>query len=229
MKKILVSLIACLLVTAPAAAQYYPNGRPIPPRLRNGYHTRSNTADYSNMYYGFRIGLGVGTVNSESDYLDGNKAQTGLNVGFVLGTQLTTAAPLFFETGIYYSEKGGKSTYNNQKFTYGLNYIEFPLLLKYKYYADRDFSIEPFVGGYLSCGVGGKIKDFNNREAYDSFGDDGDSNFKRFDGGLRVGCGVGFQVMYLEASYDIGLANVGKDAFDDTHTGCFNLTFGVNF
>jgi len=229
MKKILVSLIACLLVTAPAAAQYYPNGRPIPPRLRNGYHTRSNTVNYSNMYYGFRIGLGVGTVNSESDYLDGNKAQTGLNVGFVLGTQLTTAAPLFFETGIYYSEKGGKSTYNNQKFTYGLNYIEFPLLLKYKYYADRDFSIEPFVGGYLSCGVGGKIKDFNNREAYDSFGDDGDSNFKRFDGGLRVGCGVGFQVMYLEASYDIGLANVGKDAFDDTHTGCFNLTFGVNF
>ena len=226
MKKILVSLIACFLMTAPVAAQYYPDGRPVPPRLRNGYHPRGNTAYYPNMYYGFRIGLGVGTVNSESDYLNGNKAQTGLNMGFVLGTQLTTAAPLFFETGIYYSEKGGKSTYDNQKFTYGLNYIEFPLLLKYKYYADRDFSIEPFVGGYLAYGVGGKIKDFREREAYNSFDE---NNFKRFDGGLRVGCGVGFQVMYLEASYDIGLANVGNDDFDDTHTGCLNLTFGVNF
>lgn len=36
-------------------------------------------------------------------------------------------------------------------------------------------------------------------------------------------------MMYLEASYDMGLANVGKDDFEDTHTGTFNLTFGVNF
>ena len=85
------------------------------------------------------------------------------------------------------------------------------------------------MGGYLSCGVAGKIKDFANREAYSSYDSDVDQHFRRFDGGLRLGCGVGFDMLYLEASYDIGLANVGNDDFDDTRTGSFNLTFGVNF
>lgn len=230
MKKWFLFTLSVLLVALPASAQYYPDGRPIPPRLRHSYYSdRANDYHYNPVYYGFRIGLGVGTVNSDSPYLDGNKAKAGLNVGFVIGTQLTRNTPLCFETGLYYTEKGGKSTYDGNKFTYGLDYLEVPLLLKYKYYADRDFSIEPFLGGYLACGVAGKIKDFGNREAYSSFGDDYTQNFKRFDGGLRLGCGLGFQMVYMEASYDIGLANVGNDEFDDTHTGCFNLTFGVNF
>lgn len=230
MKKLFLSALAAFLFVNSATAQYYPNGRPVPPRLRHYQYSNYNDSHYDYVtYYGFRIGLGMGTVNSESPYLDGNKMITGLNAGFVVGTQLTNRAPLFFETGLYYTEKGGESTYQGSKFTYGLNYLEVPLLLKYKYYADRDFSIEPFMGGYLSCGISGKIKDFGNREAYSSFGDDYNKNFERFDGGLRIGCGFGFQLLYLEASYDIGLANVGNDDFDDTHTGCLNLTFGVNF
>lgn len=231
MKKILLSALAALMLATPASAQYYGNGRPVPPRHRTGYSgSRYNNYhnDY-NVYYGFRIGLGVSTVNSESDILDGSDAKTGLNVGFAIGAQLVRGTPLFFESGLYYTEKGGKNKYGNTKFTYGLDYLEVPLLLKYKYYTSRDVSIEPFVGGFLSCGVAGKIKDFNAREAYGSFDSDYRDNFNRFDGGLKVGCGFGFQMLYLEASYDIGLANVGKDEFDDTHTGCFNLTFGVNF
>lgn len=88
--------------------------------------------------------------------------------------------------------------------------------------------MEPFFGGYLACGIAGKIKDYNNREAYSSFGDE-DDTFNRFDGGLRFGCGVSYQMLYLEASYDLGLANVGKDRFDDARNRCFNLTVGVNF
>ncbi|KGI60494.1 hypothetical protein [Prevotella sp. S7 MS 2] len=67
------------------------------------------------------------------------------------------------------------------------------------------------------------------RAAYPGFSEDYNDNFNRFDGGIKVGCGLGFQMLYLEASYDVGLANVGKDDFEDTHTGTFNLTFGVNF
>ena len=92
-----------------------------------------------------------------------------------------------------------------------------------------DLTVEPFLGGYVACGVGGKIKDFNYRTAYDSFGDKYDDNFRRFDGGVKVGCGIGFDIFYVGASYDIGLANIGKDSFQDTHTGCFNLDFGVTF
>lgn len=101
--------------------------------------------------------------------------------------------------------------------------------MKYRYAASPGITVEPFAGGFLSCGVGGKIKDFGQREAYSSFGDDYTDNFRRFDGGLRLGCGLGLQNFYVEAAYDVGLANVGKDDFDDTHTGNFNLTLGVNF
>ena len=47
--------------------------------------------------------------------------------------------------------------------------------------------------------------------------------------GIKLGCGIGFNVAYLDVSYDIGLANVGQDAFDDTHTGCLTINLGVNF
>ena len=33
----------------------------------------------------------------------------------------------------------------------------------------------------------------------------------------------------MGASYDIGLADVGENRFGDTHTGCLNLTVGINF
>ncbi|MBM6992247.1 MAG: outer membrane beta-barrel protein [Prevotella sp.] len=235
MKKFLLSCMA-LLTAASASAQYYPDGRPIPPRKRSAYYSSRTSysrpvgySRYPNTYYGFRIGLGVATVHSDAAALDANNAKTGLNVGFVIGTQIAPSAPLFFESGLYYTEKGGKSNYNGSRFTYGLNYLELPLLLKYKYYASPDVSIEPFVGGYLAAGVGGKIKDYGDRQAYSSFDNDVSSSFRRFDGGLKVGCGVSFQMLYLGVSYDIGLANVGHYDFEDTRTGCLNLDFGVNF
>lgn len=229
MKKLIFSMLTLLLMAAPVMAQYYPNGKPIPPRHRASYGNYRYQMNNYGTYYGFRIGLGLSTVNSDSPVLDATDAKTGLNVGFAIGTQLTNMAPLYFESGLYYTEKGGKSVYNNAKFTYGLNYLELPLLIKYRYQVSPDVSIDPFLGGYFACGVGGKIKDYAHREAYSSFGSDYPDAFDRYDAGLKMGCGVSFQMLYLEASYDIGLANVGKDTFDDTRTGCFNLTFGVNF
>lgn len=233
MKKHLeIPLLAIMLTTIciPASAQYYSDGRPIPPRKRAAYyadHHQYKSDDY-NTYFGLRLGFGVSTVSSDNTTFDTNKTKTGLNVGLAVGTQLTSQAPVFLESGLYYTEKGGKSTHNGTKFTYNLGYLQAPIVLKYKVYPSNDVSIEPFFGGYLACGVAGKIKDYNNREAYHSFGSDADT-FNRFDGGLRFGCGLSYQMLYVEASYDLGLANVGKDSFNDARNRCFNLTFGVNF
>ncbi|MBQ6064858.1 MAG: PorT family protein [Prevotella sp.] len=232
-KTVFLTMLIAMVATA-ASAQFYPNGRPIPPSKRGGYSTTHHPRSHSHYgpsstYYGFRVGLGVATVNSDSHYLDGNKAKAGLNVGLAVGTEIVPGTPLCFESGLYYTEKGGKSGSGTDKFTYQLNYLEVPLLLKYKIYTDKNISIEPFLGGYLACGVGGKIKDYEYRAAYSSFGNEYDDNFNRFDGGVKLGCGVSFDMFYLGASYDIGLANVGKDNFNDTHTGCFNLDFGITF
>ena len=53
--------------------------------------------------------------------------------------------------------------------------------------------------------------------------------FKRFDGGLRIGCGVGFSMFYLDLCYDIGLANVSHDDYNSSSNRTLYLNFGVNF
>lgn len=233
MKKLFL-LITVAFATVSASAQYYPDGRPIPPRHRAEYYgnQRQRPGDRGphDTYYGFRLGMAIASVHSDAPILDGSDPKVGLDVGFTVGTRIVPTAPLYFETGLSYTEKGGKGDYQGSKFTYGLHYLELPLLLKYKYYATPDLSIEPYVGGYLAVGVGGKIKDYGNREAYSSFSDDNkDASFKRFDGGLRIGCGMSYDMLYLGLSYDIGLANVGHYNFEDMRTGSLNLHVGVNF
>lgn len=222
MKKLFLLAIIGLSFALQTSAQFYPDGRPIHPKHRYN----SGDVEMSNTYYGLRLGLGLSTVNSDSKALDGNKVQAGLNVGFAIGTQLSPAAPVFIESGLYYTEKGGKSEYEGKNFTYYLNYLELPILVKYRYFATDEFSVEPFFGGYLSCGVGGKIKNYGDRKAFSSFKD---NYFGRFDGGLKLGVGLSFQMMYFDLNYDFGLANIGQDDFDDTNNGCFYINFGVNF
>ena len=94
------------------------------------------------------------------------------------------------------------------------------------FYIDGDFSVQPFFGGYLACGVGGKIKNYGDRLSESSFSH---KYFQRFDGGLRIGCGAAYDMFYLDLGYDIGLSNITHDEFDASHNRCWTLSLGVNF
>jgi hypothetical protein len=227
----LIATLLFLLAAGSASAQSRRHGGYIPPAPRQGHgvSTRRGYHFGPNTYYGFRFGLSASHISSDAPELDGSSSKTGLNVGAVVGIQLAPQTPLFFETGLGYSEKGGKGNFNGEKFSIGLNYLEVPLLLKYSAYVAPATAVEPFVGGYLSCGVGGKVKDYGSREAFSSFDDRYGANFKRFDGGLRVGCGLAYEMLYAEIGYDFGLTNIGDNAFDDTHNGALFLNVGINF
>ena len=223
MKRMMIAMLS-LMLTMPMMAQY---GRPRHYGSRyNSYSRTSYRHNPVNSYVGFRIGGAFSTVNSDDKYLDGGTMRTGLNVGVVAGFQVVPHAPIYFETGLSFIEKGGKGNFEGRKFTYNLDYLEVPLLLKYDCRLDRDVSIQPFLGGYVAAGVGGKIKDFGHRQAYSSYDDDA---FNRFDGGIKVGCGFQFNYLYAEVGYDFGLSNISRDYFDDAHTGSLFATIGVNF
>ena len=211
------TLALVTIATLTATAQTYSG---------SSFYDRENPMGTGSMYYGFRIGPTFSTVNSDDANLDGGNSQTGLTLGAVMGFQLSDDIPLFLETGLSYTEKGGKKTLTGKKMTYDLNYLEIPILVKYIYDIDGHFSVQPLFGGYLSYGISGKIKNFGERHAQDSFSD---TTFKRFDGGLRIGCGVGYDLFYADLSYDIGLSNICHDTFDTSHNGCLYLNFGVNF
>lgn len=216
MKRLFLAALAIVL-TLPVCAQYEDYGR------RTNY---SRYADEHNIYYGLRLGLALAMVNSDDEELDGGGMQAGLNVGALIGFQLSPTAPVYLETGLYYTEKGGKGYVEGKKFTYDLNYLEMPILIKYKYDLDSDMSVQPFAGGYLAMGVSGKVKNYSDRQTGSSFSND---YFKRFDGGLRFGCGFEYQIIYAEMAYEFGLSNICHSDFESSHNGCFYINCGVNF
>lgn len=216
--KRLMFTIASIIMALPMLAQYDAYGRT--QARMSGY------ADERNIYYGLRLGMGISTVNSDDSALDGGSSQTGLNLGAVAGFQLAASTPVYLETGLFYTEKGGKGYVDNSKFTYNLNYLEIPIIVKYRYSIDDRFSVQPFAGGYIAFGVGGKVKNYSERETSSSFSE---NYFKRFDGGLKIGCGAEYQMIYAELVYDWGLANICHSDFDTSRTGCFYINCGVNF
>jgi len=232
MKKTIIATMLCLFGLQATQAQVYRNSKYYNPRTdRLDYSRRSGTHHYSavpDIYYGLRVGPTFSNVSSDSPDLDGGGTQTGLNVGAVIGFGLSRHLPLYLETGLSYTEKGGKKETANGKMTYDLNYLELPVVLKYVCPVTRTVSIQPYLGGYVACGVGGKIKNYGSREAYSSFGSSHDQ-FKSFDGGLKVGAGVQVDMFYADLNYDLGLANIGHDSFDSTHNGALTLNVGVNF
>ena len=211
MKKLILSIMTIVL-SIPVMAQSY-----------------MTTEDYKKeylYYYGLRLGMNLSTVSSDDSYLDGGDIQAGLNIGALVGFQLSPQAPVYLESGLFYTEKGGKGKNQGKKFIYNLNYLEVPVVIKYKFDVDGDFSVHPFAGGYMAWGIGGRIKNYGDRETYKTFCED---NFKRFDGGIRLGCGFEYQILYGEMAYDLGIANIGHDDFGSSKNGCFTINFGVNF
>ena len=164
MKKTLLLSLLCMILAIPAMAQ---------PGYRYGYNTRVQTVGrhgneyvaWHRYYVGLRVGLNASHVGSDSPLLDGSSVKSGLNIGVAAGTQLTYRARLFFETGLYYSQKGGKSGSGPDKFTYDLNYLEVPLLIKYKHFVGNQTSIQPYAGGYLAVGTDGSIKNYGSRRS----------------------------------------------------------------
>ncbi len=216
MKRVYLALILSFATVLPTLARTHGNSE---------YEKRENRYGYE-YYYGLRLGLAIASIHSDDTALDGSNGLAGLNIGGIVGIQLTQSSPFYLEGGLHYVKKGGKGYFHKMKSDYELKYLEIPVVVKYRHELDNDMSLQPFFGGYTACGVGGKIKNYDKRDTEHSFSK---STFQRFDGGLRLGCGFSYLNLYAELSYDFGLKNISHDAFERSHTGCFYATLGVDF
>ncbi|MBU3852477.1 MAG: PorT family protein [Candidatus Paraprevotella stercoravium] len=190
-------------------------------------------------YFGIRVGLNVPRFYCRG-FNPGPETRplSLINAGIVYGNRVGRTIPLYFETGLLYSEKGAKleATKDIERKTYNLKYLELPIVFKYK--ADvgfDDLTIQPYFGGFIACGVGGNVKLYEQRIKENPFSD---KYLKRFDAGFRLGLGMAFQNFYLDFCYDIGMNNLaGKDFkdynYDDfdgrIRTGCFTASVGLDF
>jgi len=208
MKKFLLSIVA-VLFAANSFAQFTSGGFSL---------------SESSVYYGARIGLNLSTLTG--DMADGLGTKAGLNVGPVIGVRLSQTTPVFLESGLLFSMNGAK----DGDYTISLNYFRIPILIKYGFQASDEIAILPFLGPTVAFGIGGKQK-VPGSGSIDSFGS---GKFSRFDAGIRFGCGVEWNKLYLEAGYEFGITNIAdwkKNATDDAsvHNGNVFINFGVNF
>ena len=215
----------------------------IPTFAQIGSRKTRDRFNHSNVeqYYGLRLGYNFASINSSNASVD-MEGYGGFTFGGVYGLQLANSTPLWLEAGLFYSEKGGKTqnfpsvktitenTSNQktteyfQKKTTRLIYLQAPIAIKYAFDVADDFYVQPFLGGYLALGVGGKTKLYEDKRSEDSF-----DNFTRLDGGLRLGCGVEYQMIYAEAGFDFGIANISDNDWISARNQCFFFNIGVNF
>jgi len=207
MKKFLIAMFMMVL-SAPSFAQYSSGGF---------------TLDEENLYYGVRIGFTSSGMGGDATKFNPDASKAGLTLGGVVGLRLSPTTPVFLESGLYYIEKGCKGTdiadaKANAKAS--LNYLELPIVIKYGFRAGNDVALLPFFGPYFATAIGGKT---NKHSSFN------DGYFKHFDAGLKLGCGVEYNMLYLEAGYQFGITNICNDDDNTAHNHGFIMNFGVNF
>lgn len=199
MKKFLVSIVAALMAV-PSFAQYSSGGFEL---------------DKENLYYGVRFG---GTIASVSgDISVGTKV--GLTLAGVIGLRVSSSAPVFLESGLYYTQRGAKEgiitiTHDN---------LEIPVLVKYGIKATDEIALLPFFGPYFAYAVSSDYKYKGETAPKNQF------RPNRNNMGFKLGCGAEFNKIYAELGYQFGVTNF-IDSDDLTgHNNAFFLNLGLNF
>lgn len=253
MKKVLSILIALCLCVSSSYAQYARHHRVERPHYHSGWdkfdrtlHTIDNVASTAYLLAGIAhldnyTGIRVG-ANTASLKLDGNIDHNavsdnigGMDLGMVFGWYLGRS-PLILEPGVFLSLKGGELSASHDIATkYHMTMIEIPLVVKADIPLGSNSALQPYVGGFISFGVGGE-SDFKDEHAsYDTFANDG---FKSFDAGLRAGLGLAVNHFYVEIVSDFGLTNLAASRFEDfgyddwsdeINSRCVSFNIGVNF
>lgn len=200
MKKLLISIVAALMA-APSFAQYSSGGFEL---------------DKESLYYGVRFGGTIASVSGDASV--GSKV--GLTLAGVVGLRVSSTAPVFLESGLYYTQRGAKEddieiTHNN---------LEIPLLVKYGFKATDDIAILPFIGPYFAYAVSSDWK-------YKGKDSDQVAHFRpnRNNMGFKFGCGAEYNKIYLELGYQFGITNFWDSDEFTAHNNALFLNFGLNF
>lgn len=238
--KILGLFLAVSCVCSSADAQTYRRGDYRRARSGTAFSRMHGGGDYFPMgYAGVRLGANAANLSFDGMHGISKSSIAGLNLGVVGGYSLSMYTPIYLESGLLYTQKGVEGSKADEDLKVNMHYLEVPLVFKYRInvnpYSVDNLNVQPFFGAFAAVGFAGKTKDFGVREKVDTFGPNA---FRHFDSGLRLGCGIEFQNLYAEVSYDWGLTNVarsnfkhlGFDSFDDKiHTSTLSATVGFNF
>ena len=208
MKKVLTTIVAILLA-APTFAQYSSGGFSL---------------DEENLYSGVRLGMTSATLTGDVVDLG---SRVGLTLAGIVGLRASNTAPVFLESGLYYTERGAKKG----KITLSYNNLEIPFVVKYGLKVSDDIALLPFLGPYFSYAISGKYKSTEKGVEFDmgAFDEKQWAGLKRANMGIKLGCGAEYNNLYLELGYQFGITNICKDKDFTARSNALFVNFGVNF
>lgn len=188
----------------------------------------SSTTNAQTLQFGGKIGLNFAHLDG-NDVLILSTATT--RVGLVIGGFMVyDFAPLFaVQPEALYSMKGASGTMQGVDFTYSFNYIEIPVLLKFKIPLAQDspVSADIHAGPDFAFNV---ASSFRTSGGFPTQTIDVSDETKSFEFNLAFGCGVGFgvgpRVLGLEFRYTRGTGTIDKSG-GDMRNGVFALIANV--
>ncbi len=171
--------------------------------------------DEEHVYWGVRFGINFSRIGGD---IKSDKRRNGMNLGGVVGLRVTDGAPVFLESGLYYSQRGAKTLKKPEgadpdgNFEGHLNYLEIPVLVKYGITTENNIAFLPFLGPYFGYAFSADSK-----------------YLKRPDMGFKLGCGLEWNNLYAEAFYQFGVVNIADVKNASSHGKNFGINVGINF
>jgi Outer membrane protein beta-barrel domain len=176
---------------------------------------------------GFNAGATLSSYKTKVDNVSSTSdSKTGLTAGVVV--DIPMGKSLSFQPALQFTQKGGKESMDNYKFTTALNYMEIPLNVLFKTNSSKTRFFAG-AGPSMAIGLSGKLKvegDGQSDEADVKFGNGDEDDLKSLDFGANVLAGCQFRNgIFLSANYNTSLTNLFPGGSSD---GTFkNHYFGL--
>lgn len=208
----IISIIGSLFLATAAQAQVtFSIGPKIGYSLSTASFNVSDYPDYFSTFSSYRSGGEAGVL-----------AQLGFSDHWAVQPALLYArkAPSYGTSSYYQPNNYGY----HQQYTLGLNYLLLPVNLLYSQRPNGQGK-QVFLGPYMGWLLGGTYRVQSNEgrgqpkgggpaydgtvEAGDTYSNDSHYVIRGFDAGLQVGVGYGFEALQVQASFSLGLRNIG--------------------
>lgn len=195
---------------------------------------------YEKNILGVRAGVNVSTCAIS---IEDVRINTGSRAGFHFAVTdqilLHRSLPLYLETGIGFSSRGGRAAAEIYGDIYNMTmrpfYMQVPLLVNYHFHIRDLLTIQPFAGIYGGVGIRGAMKtEYGNEDMFSAPG-----FLSRMDFGVCAGAGFVIRRIYLGISYDIGCRDLfrGGEFFGyalqpesaEIRNNCLTVNIGYNF
>ncbi len=164
------------------------------------------------VWLGVVTGFNFATLSIEDD--EGLELDPRTGIGIGAHGALDVSANFGVTLELLYSQKGAKVTEDDARATYQFNYLEFPLLARYRVPAAAGRTVEPHVAGGFVLGfeVGCKLKGESGAVAVTIDCTEAGVETKSLDLGLMFLGGfdilLGPGALMLDAGYNFGLTNI---------------------